>query len=185
MRTLLVALLCGLALTTAHAQTQKIGYADWEYIFSQMPQYKQIDSELKTHGAQLENTMKAKQQDLQTKYKAYEAMPATTPEAIKADKERELQQLNEGLQKFSQEAQASLQKKQQDLMMPIYEKIGKAVEEVAKENGYTFIINPTLSGGIDVLLYHDEQYNISNLVLKKFGITPTPATTATPAVKKP
>lgn len=185
MRTLLVALLCGLALTTAQAQTQKIGYADWEYIFSQMPQYKQIDSELKTHGAQLENTMKGKQADFEAKYKAYQAMPATTPEAIKADKERELQAMQEGFQKFQQEAQASLQKKQADLMAPVYEKIGKAVEDVAKENGYSFIINPQISGGVDILLYSDEQYNISNLVLKKFGITPAPATTPTPAVKKP
>lgn len=185
MRTLLVALLCGLAFTSAQAQTQKIGYADWEYIFSQMPQYKQIDSELKTHGAQLESTMKAKQQDFEAKYKAYQSMPATTPEAIKADKERELAQLQEGFQKFQQEAQASIQKKQTDLMAPIYEKIGKAIEEVAKENGYSFIINPQISGGVDILLYSDEQYNISNLVLKKFGITPAPvATNTTTPVKK-
>jgi outer membrane protein len=112
-------------------------------------------------------------------------MPATTPDPIKADKERELQAMQEGFQKFQQEAQASLQKKQADLMAPVYEKIGKAVEDVAKENGYSFIINPQISGGVDILLYSDEQYNISNLVLKKFGITPTPATTPTPAVKKP
>ncbi|MFN9862027.1 MAG: OmpH family outer membrane protein [Bacteroidota bacterium] len=185
MRTLFVALLCGLALTTAQAQTQKIGFADWEYIFSQMPQYKQIDSELKTHGSQLENTMKAKQQEFEAKYKAYQAMPATTPEPIRADKERELQQLQEGFQKFQQEAQASLQKKQADLMAPIMEKIGKAIEEVAKENGYSFIINPQISGGVDILLYSDDQYDISNLVLKKFGITPAPAAANTTPVKKP
>lgn len=184
MRTLLVALLCGFALTTAPAQTQKIGYADTEFIFTQLPKYKQIESELKTHQSQLENTLKGKQQDLEAKYKAYTTMSATTPEAIKADKERELQTLQEGLQKFSQEAQASLQKKQQDLMAPIFDEIGKKIGEVAKENGYTFIINPQLSGGVDILLYSDDQYDITNLVLKKFGVTPPP-TANTPAVKKP
>ena len=54
MRTLFLALLCGFALTTAQAQTQKIGYADWEYIFSQLPEYKQIDSELKTFRKNLD-----------------------------------------------------------------------------------------------------------------------------------
>jgi outer membrane protein len=186
MRTLFVALFCGLVLTTAQAQTQKIGYADWDYIFNQMPQSKQIDNELKTHGSQLENQMKAKQQDFEAKYKAYQAMPANTPDAIRADKERELQQLQEGFQKFQQEAQASLQKKQNDLMAPIYEKIGKTIEDVAKENGYTFIINAQISGSVDILFYADDQYNVSDLVLKKFGITLTPPASAnTTPVKKP
>ncbi len=183
MRTLLVILFCG-TLFSAQAQTQKIGYADWEYIFSQLPEFKQIDSDLKTHADQLQNTLKAKQQDFEARYKAYQNMPATTPEAIRADKERELQSLQEGFQKFQQDAQSSIQKKQQDLMSPVYLKVGKAIEEVAKENGYSFIINPQMVGGGDVLLYHDETYNISDLVLKKLGVTPAPAPAPVPAVKK-
>ncbi|MCX8491767.1 MAG: OmpH family outer membrane protein [Cyclobacteriaceae bacterium] len=185
MRTLLFILFCGTFLS-AQAQTQKIGYADWEYIFSQLPEFKQIDSELKTHSEQLQNQMRAKQQDFEAKYKAYNGMPATTPDAIKADKERELQSLQEGFQKFQQDAQSSLQKKQADLMEPVYKKVGKTIEDVAKENAYTFIINPQIVGGGDILLYSDENYNISNLVLKKLGITPKPeAATTTPApVKK-
>jgi outer membrane protein len=185
MRTLFLILFCG-TLLSAQAQTQKIGYADWEYIFSQLPEFKQIDSELKTHSEQLQNQMRAKQQDFEAKYKAYQGMPATTPDAIKADKERELQTLQEGFQKFQQDAQSSLQKKQADLMEPVYKKVGKTIEEVAKENAYTFIINPQIVGGGDILLYSDENYNISDLVLKKLGVTPKPqAAAATPApVKK-
>ncbi len=185
MRTLFLILFCG-TLLSAQAQTQKIGYADWEYIFSQLPEFKQIDNELKTHSEQLQNQMRAKQQDFEAKYKAYQGMPATTPDAIRADKERELQGLQEGFQKFQQDAQASLQKKQGDLMDPVYKKVGKNIEEVAKENGYTFIINPQVVGGGDVLLYHDETYNISNLVLKKMGVTPVvaPPPSTVPPVKK-
>ncbi len=155
--------------------TQKIGYADWEYIFSQMPEAKQIDAELKTHGAQLESSLTAKRQELEAKYKAYQAMPVTTSDVIKADKERELQSLQENIQKFSTDAQTSYQKKQGDLMQPIFIKVGKAIEDVAKENGYTFIINPQLGPGSDILLYSDEKYDISDLVLKKMGVTPQPA----------
>jgi hypothetical protein len=56
----------------------------------------------------------------------------------------------------------------------------------ALENAYTFIINPQSAGGGDILLYSDETYNISNLVLKKLGVTPAPAATNTtvPPVKK-
>ena len=183
MRTLFIAAILGLISATSYGQAQKIGFADWSYIFSQMPEMKQIDNELKTHGTQLENQLKAKSQELETKYKAYQAMPATTPDAIRADKERELQQMQESIQKFQQDAQTSLQNKQTSLMEPIYKKVGKAIEDVAKENGYSFIINPQLFSGDDILLYSDEQYNISTLVLKKLGITPSPAANSNQPVK--
>ena len=155
------------------ASVQKIGYADTEYIFSQMPQYKQIETDLKTHGTQLDNQLKAKYQEYESKLKAYQAGAATMVDAIRKDKETELTQLQENMEKFRQDAQASLQKKQTDLMEPIFSKIGKAIDEVAKENSYTFIISPQVGGGADILLYTDDKYNISDLVLKKMGITPT------------
>ena len=163
-----------LTLSASAQTTQKIGYADWEYIFTQMPEYKQIDAELKTHQSQLENQFKAKSQEFEVKYKAYQAMPATTSDVIRADKERELQTMQESLQKFQQDAQASIQKKNVDLMQPVYTKVGKAIEDVAKENGYSFILNPQMGPGSDILLYSDEKYDISDLVLKKMGVTPQP-----------
>lgn len=166
---------CAMAVVAQAQETQKIGYADWQYIFGQLPEMKQIETELKTHGTQLENQLKAKSQEFEAKVKAYQSMPATTPDAIKADKERELQGLQESIQKFQQDAQTSLGNKQTALMDPVFKKVGKAIEDVAKENGYTFIINPqSINTGDDILLYSDEKYNISNLVLKKLGITPKP-----------
>ena len=156
---------------TAHVQ--KIGYADWEFIFSQMPEYKQIESAIKTHGDQLKAQLDAKYKEYEIKLKAYQASAATMVDAIRKDRETELTQLQESIQKFQQDAQTSLQKKQTDLMEPVFAKVAKAIEEVSKEQGYTFIITPQIVGGGDVLLYKDEKYNISTQVLKKFGITPT------------
>lgn len=181
MRTLFLLLFCVFAVSAQAQETQKIGYADWEYIFSQLPEFKQIDNELKTHGTQLENQLKAKYSDYESKVKAYQGMPATTPDAIKADKERELAGLQESIQKFQQDAQTSLQNKQTALMDPVFKKVGKAIEDVAKENGFAFIMAPQVMGGGDILLYSDEKYNISDMVLKKMGVTPQPAT---PAIKK-
>jgi outer membrane protein len=155
----------------AQPVAQKIGYADWDYIFSQMPEFKQVESELKAHSDQLKTQLDAKQKDMQTKYEAYTKLPATTPEPIRNDKTRELEALQESIQKFQQDAQTSLQNKQTTLMEPVFNKVSKAIEETAKENGFTFIINPQLLQGGDILLYSDDKYDISPLVLKKMGIT--------------
>jgi outer membrane protein len=152
--------------------SQKIGYADWEYVFSKMPESKQIDTQMKTHSSQLEAQLKAKYTEYQTKLKDYQDKASTMLDAVRKDKETELTQLQENIQKFQQDAQSSISKKQSDLMGPVFDKIGKAIEDVAKENGYIFIINPQLVGGGDILLYSDEKYNISDLVLKKLGVAP-------------
>src|SRR5690349_5706989 len=158
MRTIIAFCLAVLAVPSlAQSPTQKIGYADTEYIFSQMPEFKQVDVDLKAHGTQLQSQLEAKSKELETKYKAYQNMPATTPDAIRADKERELQALQEGIQKFQQDAQTSFENKRAKLMEPLFAKVADAISVVAKEQGYTFIINPGLmGGGGDILLYSDE-----------------------------
>jgi len=145
------------------ANHTKIGYAESDYILSQLPEFKKIESELNTHRAQLENQMKAKYDDYQAKLKAYQGMPATTPDAIKADKERELAALQENMQKFQQDAQSSFQKKNADLMDPSTKKIGKAIEEVAKENGFSFIINPNIT--MAVISFCSVTKSITSLIL--------------------
>jgi outer membrane protein len=176
MRTLLVFLLGCVAVMAqaqpATAPVQKTGYADFEYIFSQLPDAKLIEAEMKTHSDQLQNQLKAKYQEYQTKVQAYQGLPATTPDPIKKDKETELTQLQESIQKFQQDAQTSLQKKNTDLMDPVFKKVGKAIDDTAKENGYSFIFSSQIiGGGGDILMYSDEKYNISVLVLKKLGVT--------------
>jgi outer membrane protein len=159
------------AQTTAPEPQQKIGHADWEYIFKRLPQYKQIENELKTFESQLQNQLKTKSEELERKYKIFQGLPANTPEPIRQDKASELSYLQGNMEKFQQDAQQSMQKKQNELVAPVFAKVGKAIEDVAVENGYAYIINPQMVGGGDVLLYANEKYNISDLVLSKLGVT--------------
>ena len=62
-------------------------------------------------------------------------------------------------------------KKRNQLLQPAFEKIGTAIEQISKENGYTHVFNMT-AGGQSILLYAREEDNVTNLVLKKLGIDP-------------
>lgn len=162
-----------------HHEAQKVGYADWDYIFGAMPEFTQIDSQLKAHGDQLQAQIVEKTKELEDKIKVFQALPATTDELIRADKEQELQRLDQALQQYREDAQKSYGLKREQLMDPIFAKVGTAIEEVAKQNGYSFILNPRFMSGGDILLYQDEKFDISDLVLKKMGVTPPPKTAAT------
>jgi outer membrane protein len=178
MRKLVLLIVLAAAAFASHAQTQtastKVGYADVDYIFSQMPEAKQIDTELKSTQTQLKNQIESKASEFQKKLADYQANAGTMLDAVRVNTERELQQLQQNLEKLQQDAQSTIQNKQTQLMEPVYKKVGKAIEETAKENGYTFILNQQI-GGLDVILYGDEHMDISDLVLKRLGVTPKPA----------
>jgi outer membrane protein len=178
MRKLVLLLVLGLGAHLSQAQTAsvKIGYADVDYIFGQLPESKAIEAELKSTQAQLKNQIDTKYQDFQKKLADYNANLNTMLDAVRQNTERELQQMQQNIEKLQADAQTTIQTKQTQLMDPVYKKVGKGIEDVAKENGFTFILNQQI-GGLDVILYGDEKMDISDMVLKKLGVTPKPATT--------
>jgi len=173
MRTFLFIVAMGFCSSVAQAQTTstKVGYADVDYIFSQMPEAKQIDTELKSLQTQLKNQIEAKAAEFQKKYQDYTQNINNMLEAVRLNTERELQQLQQNLQKLQEDAQVTIQNKNNQLMQPVYDKMGKAITDTAKENGFNMVLSQQI-GGLDVVLYADEASDISDLVLKKMGITP-------------
>lgn len=166
----LLVLTAGFSAGMAQTPTTKIGYANVDYIFSQMPEMKQVENELKATETQLKNQLDTKMREFQTKLQDYQANVNTMLDAVRVNTERELNQLQENLQQLQQDAQNTIQNKHTQLMTPVYEKIGNAIEAVAKENGYTFILTEQI-GGLDVILYADDSTDVSDLVLKKMGVT--------------
>jgi outer membrane protein len=161
-------------------QTLKIGYTNVEYILLQLPESKQIESELKTHSTQLENQLKGKYAEYENKLQAYEKGAATMDKTIREDKEKELMNMNNSIQEFQRNAQMSLQQKEKNLVDPVISKIDKAIKDVAKESGYTYVFSN------QALLAGPEDGDISPLVLKKLGVDPSKVQqTPEPAAAKP
>lgn len=158
------------SINDAEAQ-QKIGQVDLQYVLTAMPEYKEIESQLKTLEAQLLKQSQAKEQEFQEKYQDYLQTSQSMAEVIRQDKEKELQQLQNSYGEFQQNAQTSLQERSTELLNPLYKKIGNTIEEVAIENGYSHILNVGMAQ-LDIVIYGDDSFNISDLVLKKLGIDP-------------
>ncbi|MCB2409463.1 OmpH family outer membrane protein [Hymenobacter lucidus] len=174
---LAVAVLTFSTATSALAQAPlKIGYTSVEYILSQMPESRQIESDLKAYSTQLEAQLKSKYSDYQTKAEAYKNGAATMTEVVRADKEKELTGLQTSIQEFQRSADQSLQQKQQTLLKPALDKLQKTIDAVADENGYTYVLNS--DGASPVLLHGPKEGDISDLVLKKMGVTPGAAAAA-------
>lgn len=188
-----VAAVCMVAMSfVSNAQTAtglKIGYTNSEYILALMPESKRIESDLKAYSTQLENQLKSMYADYQAKAESYKSGASTMTEIVRTAREKELMNKEKEIQEFQKDAEANLQKKQQSLLEPAYKKMQKAIDDVAKENGYTYIFNTDAGYGANILLHAPEDGNVSDLILKKMGVTPpakgaanTPAATTSPSV---
>ncbi len=173
-----------------NAQNFKLGYTNVEFILQNLPESKDIQTKLSTEKAQYDKLYQDKLAEAQKLYEDYQKNSASMSTVIKADKEKTLQNKQNELQELQQNAEGALSRKQQELIAPIMEKIQTAIDAVAKENAYTFVLNSDAGyGTTPVILVAPESDNITNLVFKKMGVTP-PATdkpvtgTAAPAPKK-
>ena len=159
----------------------KIGYTSMDYLLGKVPEAKDIQNQLTIQRTQLENESQRMTKEFQEKLQVYEKGGAQMSEIIRADREKELQGLQGRIQEFQKSAESTLQQKYQQLVSPVLQKIQKNIDAVAKENGYSHVFNLDAGAGTAViLLYAPEDGNISEIVLKKMGVTTPVAPVATP-----
>lgn len=153
----------------AQAQpAQKIGYLNAQAILADMAEMKSAESELEAFAKQLQAkdsvmvvAFQAKAQALADKQQKGEIAPVQ----LETEKKK-LEDEQAKIQKFEQDMQQEMAKKKQEKLQPIYDKVNTAIKDVAKENGYAYIIDLTAG----TLLYADEKDDLQNLVRKKLGL---------------
>ncbi|MHA7058106.1 OmpH/Skp family outer membrane protein [Aquimarina sp. M1] len=152
---------------SAHTIAQsKVGTIDTDIILSKMPELTKVQEDLKAYNTKLEADLKVKVDDYQAKVKAYQDGVAAMTEPMKKTKQEEIINLENDIAKFRQNGAQLVQLEQNKLLQPLYNKIGKALEEVAKAEGYTQVLTITSSG----LAYVDPKFDLTKTVMTKLGI---------------
>jgi outer membrane protein len=152
--------------TAAMAQTQKIGYINSKDILALMPEMKKAEADLQTYGKQFKDQYESMQKEGEKKVAEYQANAKTMTDAVRTVKENELQDLQKRMAAFEQTTQEKMEAKQNEILKPIYDKVTKAINDVAKEKGYTFVFDPSVGG----ILYAAETENLLAAVKLKLGI---------------
>ncbi len=164
--TLLISLFL-LSVTGFSQSKLKFGHLNSNDLFALMPEKEVAQKTLQDYSKQLEDQLVAMQDELEKKYTDYQANQAKLTDVIKKDKESELTSMQQRIQTFQTNAQQELQKKESELLQPIIEKAKKAIEEVSKENGYTYVFD---TGTGSLLYWPKDADDIMPLVKTKLGI---------------
>jgi outer membrane protein len=124
----------------AKAQT-KIGYINFDALIGQMPEAKTVKTTLDTYSKQFTDEIAAMQTELQTKGTEFQKTQASMTDATRTAKQAELQDIQKRMQDYQQSAQQKFDEKSSELIKPLSDKARVAVEGVAKEKGYTYVVN--------------------------------------------
>lgn len=165
-----------LMLSTTTVFAQKFGRVDLAAIVTNMPEFKEAQTNLEAYGKDLQDQLEQIQVEFNTKYTEYEKNVGTYTDAVRQLKEAELQQLQQRFTDFQQIAQQDIQRKEMELMNPIIEKANEAVKKIAAAAGYLVVFSTTgdqpNSAG---LAYFDAAAltDITAAVKKELGISDT------------
>ncbi|MGZ5218643.1 MAG: OmpH family outer membrane protein [Chitinophagaceae bacterium] len=165
----MLAVVVGLLIAGSGANAQaKIGYIDAETVLYLMPEAAKIDSLVQlyqrdTVGKEF-NSLMATYQFKDSIYRDSLRVPAT----VREQTGKELAQLTQTLQNWQQIAQEATQNKQSQLLAPVMRKIQDAIQSVAKEKGYTYVLSR------ESIIVAPDADNMLQAVAKKLNITVPP-----------
>ena len=168
-----LALVMVLFATQSFAQT-KLGHINMQELVALMSERDSAVIKLQNYAKELEETMQGMQQEFNTNLQTYQQKNATWTAAILEAKTKELEEMQQRLQMFDQNAQQEMSQLQQSLFAPVFEKANKALETIATAGGYTYVFD--LSTGA-ILFKGAASNDLLPEVKKELGI---PASKTTP-----
>jgi outer membrane protein len=125
--------------SATNTEAQKLGYINVDSVLVNLKEYATQVKILEAYQKQLTAEFEVKNLEFETKYKEFQEKEKTFAEDIKKKKIEELQGLDQELTKLRQEANQKIAQKEKDLLVPLNEKILKAIDVVAKAKGFTHI----------------------------------------------
>jgi outer membrane protein len=165
MRKLASVLLLAVALLTSSckAQKQKTAYIRFDSVINSMPQEDTVKKLYIAYAQDLNNILVSYQRDFTGKYNDFQKNQATLKPFVKADKEKELNELNQHIEDYKKQAVQILQHYGDSLQNTVTVKAKIIINQVASDNDYTVVID--LSNG--EILKYPEKDNILPIVLKR------------------
>jgi outer membrane protein len=134
----------------------KIAYVDLSKVFDGYQKTKEFDAVLQTEGEAFQKERDAKVQKIQDAISKLDLMKDAQKAAMQADIEKQ----KNDVVAYDKEKRTQLAKRRDDKVREILTEIQKIVSDLAKREGYTYVLNDRL------MLYGEPQFNVTDEVLK-------------------
>ena len=147
---------------------QLLGHINSQEIIAVMPEAATAQLQLQQEVEDLQEQGQMMASEYETQLKDFQINQESMSAAIRNDKLKSLQDLEERITLFQQSAQQSIQLKEAELFEPILTKITNAIEQVSKEKGYSYVFD--IGGNAGGLVYKDDTHDITSMVKAKLNL---------------
>ncbi len=148
---------------SARAET-KIGYVDIQKAIQETSAGKKAKKDLETDFNKKKKELEKKEADLKKMNEDLEKKALVLSEEVRTQKQQELQQEMMKYRELVGKSQMDIQKRERDLTLPILEKIRGIVEDIAKKDSYTVILEKSEQS----VLYANKDIDLTDRVVKEF-----------------
>ncbi len=151
-------------------QAQRYAVIDSKYILEMIPDYKNAQKRLDEFSQVWQQELDQKQAAVDKMFKDYDAEQVMLPDNLKQKREDELFNKEKELRDLQRKRfgfEGDLFKKRQELIKPIQDRVYNAVQKLAIDKQYDFILDK--SEGITVI-FADPKLDKSEDVLKNLGV---------------
>ena len=169
MKKLLILTVCLLILVSA-SNAQRYAIIDSKYILDKLPEYKNAQKLLDQFSEQWQQEIDQKQALMDKMYKDYDAERVMLTDVLQKKREDELYNKEKELRDLQKKRfgfEGDLFKKRQELIKPIQDRVYNAVQKLAVEKQYDFILDK--SEGITVI-FADPKLDKSADIIRNLGV---------------
>jgi outer membrane protein len=168
-----ISICLALAIPSLLVSQVKIAYVTTDAIMKQLPDAQDAQKQLDQFVVDWQGELNKLQADWQKKLDDYDKRKLIMTEQRRADAEKELRELEGKVaeyrnKKFGQNGDLFL--KQNELMKPVQDRVFKAIQDVALEEGYDYVFDK--SGEI-LLMYANTKYDLTQKVMAKLTVVPS------------
>lgn len=159
---------------TMGASAQKYAHLNFGNLVALMSETKDADTQMKNYRDSLTTALETRATAFEEKAKKFIAdvqsggLPPVQQQQQQATLEKEQQEI---IAFEQQQLPALMQERRAKLLNPIVEKAEKAIQTVAKENGYTMVFDTSIPNAI---LFVEETDDLLPMVKTKLGIKDAP-----------
>ncbi|MBN1398580.1 MAG: OmpH family outer membrane protein [Bacteroidetes bacterium] len=162
----------GILLFTIPLSSQvKIAHFNSEAIIKELPDAIDAQAQLDKMVAEWQQELNKMEGEWKSKYEEYDKRKLIMTDQRRAQAENELQEMDKKIVDYRNKyfgQNGELFKKQNELMKPVQDRIFKAVQDVAVEEGYDYVLDK--SGDI-LLMYANEKYDLTQKIFEKLKVS--------------
>ncbi len=149
---------------------QKVGYINTEKILSAVPEYKSAQAQLENLSRQYQQKIENEYSKIEVLYNSYQQQKANMSAQARQLKENEIigrEKDVKELQKTYFGQDGLMQKKSEELMNPIKERVDAAINKVAQSGNFMIIFDVSTMQGV---AWTNPQDDLSAIVIKALGL---------------